>query len=84
MQLLQQLQITHHGAIDGFTCSCHRLTAPGGDAVLVDCGLFQGAETSGDGASAGRLEISFPIDTLRALLVTGGVEGMAAIARTAS
>jgi hypothetical protein len=25
-----------------------QLTLPGGDAVLVDCGLFQGAETSRD------------------------------------
>ncbi len=68
--MIDTLQITHHGAIDGVTGSCHRLTLPGGDAVLVDCGLFQGAETSGDGAGAGKLEISFPIDTVRALLVT--------------
>ena len=68
--LLDQLQISHHGAVDGVTGSCHRLTLPGGDAVLVDCGLFQGAETSGDGAGAGRLEIGFPIDNVRALLVT--------------
>lgn len=68
--LLDELRITHHGAVDGVTGSCHRLTVPGGDAVLVDCGLFQGAETSNDGAGAGRLEIGFPIDTVRALLVT--------------
>ncbi len=68
--MIEQLTITHHGAIDGVTGSCHRLTLPGGDAVLIDCGLFQGAETSGDGAGEGRLEISFPIDTVRALLVT--------------
>ena len=66
----EALHITHHGAIDGVTGSCHRLTLPGGDAVLIDCGLFQGAETSGDGAGASRLEIGFPIDTVRALLVT--------------
>jgi metallo-beta-lactamase family protein len=68
--VIYQLQITHHGAVDGVTGSCHRLTLPGGDAVLVDCGLFQGAETSGDGAGAGRLEIGFDISTVRALLVT--------------
>jgi metallo-beta-lactamase family protein len=68
--LINQLQIAHHGAVDGVTGSCHRLTVPGGDAVLVDCGLFQGAETSSDGAGADRLEIGFPIDTVRALLVT--------------
>jgi metallo-beta-lactamase family protein len=50
--MLNDLTITHHGAIDGVTGSCHRLTLPGGDAVLVDCGLFQGAETSGDGSKA--------------------------------
>jgi Cft2 family RNA processing exonuclease len=70
MPLLDQLQITHHGAIDGVTGSCHSLTLPGGDAVLVDCGLFQGAETSDDGAGPGKLEISFDISTVRALLVT--------------
>lgn len=68
--LLSDLHITHHGAVDGVTGSCHRLTLPGGAAVLVDCGLFQGAETSGDGAGEGRLEISFDISTVRALLVT--------------
>ncbi len=68
--LLSQLRITHHGAVDGVTGSCHQLTLPGGDAVLVDCGLFQGAETSSDGATANKLEIGFPIDKLRALFVT--------------
>ena len=65
-----RLQFTHHGAVRGVTGSCHRLTLPDGQAVLVDCGLFQGAETSPDGASANRLEIDFPIDTVRALVVT--------------
>ena len=35
--------ITHHGATTGVTGSCHQLTLPDGQAVLVDCGLFQGA-----------------------------------------
>jgi metallo-beta-lactamase family protein len=65
------LSFTHHGAVDGVTGSCHQLTLPGGDAVLVDCGLFQGAETSPDGRSgASRLEIGFPLDGIRALVVT--------------
>jgi metallo-beta-lactamase family protein len=68
--LIDQLSITHHGAIDGVTGSCHRLTLPGGDAVLVDCGLFQGAETSHDGAGPSKLEVTFDISTVRALLVT--------------
>ena len=65
-----QLQFTHHGAVRGVTGSCHRLSLPDGQAVLVDCGLFQGAETSPDGASASQLEIDFPIDRVRALIVT--------------
>ena len=65
------LIFTHHGAVDGVTGSCHQLTLPGGDAVLVDCGLFQGAETSPDGrAGAGRLAIEFPLERIRALVVT--------------
>jgi len=38
--------ITHHGAADGVTGSCHQLTLHNSAAVLVDCGLFQGAEVS--------------------------------------
>ncbi len=64
------LSFTHHGAVDGVTGSCHQLTLPGGQSVLVDCGLFQGAETSPDGAGAGRLEIGFALDQVRALIVT--------------
>lgn len=64
------VEIVHHGAVHGVTGSCHQLTLPGGDSVLVDCGLFQGAETSSDGAGAGRLEIGFPLDGVRALVVT--------------
>ena len=65
-----QLQFTHHGAVRGVTGSCHRLSLPDAQAVLIDCGLFQGAETSPDGASASQLEIDFPIDTVRTLVVT--------------
>ena len=63
------LSFTHHGAVDGVTGSCHQLTLPGGQSVLVDCGLFQGAETSPDGAGAGRLEIGFSLDQVRACLL---------------
>lgn len=63
--------LQHHGAVRGVTGSCHRLTLPDGRAVLVDCGLFQGAETSGDGrAGAGALAIDFPLDAVAGLLVT--------------
>ena len=38
--------------------------------ILIDCGLFQGAETSPDGAGANQLEIGFALDKVRALIVT--------------
>ena len=52
---------THHGAVDGVTGSCHQLTLSDGQSVLVDCGLFQGAETSVDGATVDRLAINFSV-----------------------
>lgn len=64
------LRFTHHGAVTGVTGSCHQLTLPDGQAVLVDCGLFQGAETSPDRAGADRLEVRFPLQAVRALVVT--------------
>lgn len=62
--------IVHHGAVDGVTGSCHQLTLADGQSVLVDCGLFQGAENSGEGAGANRPDITFPLDQVRALVVT--------------
>src|SRR5690554_4998556 len=65
--------ITHHGAADGVTGSCHQLTLHNGAAVLVDCGLFQGAEVSDNNPQTDPLQkllIEFPIDTIKALVVT--------------
>jgi metallo-beta-lactamase family protein len=62
--------ILHHGAIDGVTGSCHELQLGDGRSVLIDCGLFQGAETSSEGAGAERLQIDFPLDPVLALIVT--------------
>lgn len=67
------INITHHGATTGVTGSCHELTlcsepnAPAG--ILIDCGLFQGQE-KGDGASASDLSVDFPLEHIRALVVT--------------
>ncbi|NKQ11794.1 MBL fold metallo-hydrolase RNA specificity domain-containing protein [Pseudomonas sp. SST3] len=64
-------QITHHGAVSGVTGSCHELHADGANSYLVDCGLFQGADASSGGrAGQGRLDIEFPLDTVRALIAT--------------
>lgn len=63
-------QILHHGARTGVTGSCHELQLAADCGVLVDCGLFQGAEESEGGAGEGRLEIDFPIAAIQALVVT--------------
>ncbi len=63
--------IYHHGATAGVTGSCHQLQMDGEHALLIDCGLFQGAETSPAGkAGANRLEIDFPLDGIKALIAT--------------
>jgi metallo-beta-lactamase family protein len=63
-------ELLHHGARDGVTGSCHELRLGPDDGVLIDCGLFQGAEVSPEGAGAEQLAIDFPIDHIRALVVT--------------
>src|SRR5690554_6934082 len=67
------IDITHHGATTGVTGSCHELTLgseQGASAgILIDCDLFQGQEKV-EGASASDLSVDFPIDHIRALVVT--------------
>jgi metallo-beta-lactamase family protein len=63
------MHIQHHGAVNGVTGSCHQLHINSNHSVLIDCGLFQGAETAG-GASAEQLSIDFDISTVQALIVT--------------
>jgi len=63
--------IVHHGAVTGVTGSCHQLQMDGEHALLIDCGLFQGAETSPEGrAGAGKLAIDFSLDGIKALVAT--------------
>ena len=63
--------IEHHGAKDGVTGSCHQLRMNASTSVLIDCGLFQGNDASvPGGAEADRLAIEFPLDTIKALIVT--------------
>ncbi len=62
--------IEHHGAVKGVTGSCHQLWLTEHDSYLIDCGMFQGAETSGDGASANNLAIEFDLAPVRALIAT--------------
>lgn len=63
--------IVHHGAFNGVTGSCHQLFIDDVNSLLIDCGLFQGAETAPDGrAGAEQLEIGFAVDHVRALVAT--------------
>ena len=62
--------ILHHGAVTGVTGSCHELQINSNNSVLIDCGLFQGAEVSPGGSRDNQLGIDFSIDSVRALLVT--------------
>ncbi len=64
------MEILHHGAVNGVTGSCHELLIGGTDSVLVDCGLFQGTDLPDDSTTGVPLDIGFPVDRIRALLVT--------------
>ncbi|UTW49002.1 MBL fold metallo-hydrolase [Bacterioplanoides sp. SCSIO 12839] len=65
--------IRHHGAVSGVTGSCHQLTLDSGGSVLIDCGLFQGAESfdrESEDSGFGQKQIDFDISNVKALLVT--------------
>ncbi|PKO58159.1 MAG: MBL fold hydrolase [Betaproteobacteria bacterium HGW-Betaproteobacteria-19] len=63
--------IIHHGAFRGVTGSCHQLFIDDRHSLLIDCGLFQGAETAPDGQSgASQLDIGFAVDKVQALVAT--------------
>lgn len=67
----QYPSIQHHGAVKGVTGSCHQLWLSPYDSLLIDCGLFQGAETSGGGgASAEALAVTFNLESVHALIAT--------------
>ena len=63
--------IIHHGAFHGVTGSCHQLFIDDVNSLLIDCGLFQGAETAPDGQSgADKLEIGFSLAGVGAMVAT--------------
>jgi len=65
------VQLRHHGAHDGVTGSCHQLLLDGRRSLLVDCGLFQGAETAeAGGDDDDRHRVTFPVADIVALVVT--------------
>ena len=64
-------EVVHHGAVTGVTGSCHQLKVGSDCSVLVDCGLFQGAEIDDNkGSNDNPLIIDFPLDDVKALVVT--------------
>lgn len=56
-------QLEFHGGTSGVTGSCYELRVSPETGILIDCGLFQGADER-------PLEIDFPVDHIKALLVT--------------
>lgn len=63
-------KVEHHGATNGVTGSCHQLHLTSDISILIDCGLFQGAEASGRGAQANDLNIEFSLAGIQALVLT--------------
>lgn len=67
---MNDFSLLHHGATSGVTGSCHELRAADGSALLIDCGLFQGAEEAADSASPRQPAIDFSIAGVHALVIT--------------
>jgi metallo-beta-lactamase family protein len=63
------MKIHHHGGATGVTGSCHRLQITPAQSLLIDCGLFQGAD-HGEADTLERHRIDFPVDDIAALIVT--------------
>lgn len=61
------MTIEHHGAKDGVTGSCHQLKIDESASILVDCGLFQGAEAEPEVHAQ---HLGFSVEGVRALIVT--------------
>jgi len=59
------MKIKHWGAVKGVTGSCHQLVINDDNSVLIDCGLFQGADSS-----VSKKGIDFDISNVQALIVT--------------
>lgn len=61
-------RIVHHGGATGVTGSCHQLDADDEHALLVDCGLFQGADAAAD--TFGQHTVDFDTARIAALVLT--------------
>lgn len=63
------MQISHHGAVNGVVGPCHQSMIDSDNSLLVDCGLFQDADTSGRSGDY-LLALEFELSTVLVLLVT--------------
>ncbi len=61
------MQLISHGGAQGVTGSCHELQINPNNSLLVDCGMFQGDEST---HLANQWRIDFPIANIQALLLT--------------
>lgn len=64
------MKVIHYGAVSGVTGSCHQLLIDKQNSLLIDCGLFQGAEISASSDGENHLKIEFDITSVQVLLVT--------------
>lgn len=60
------MELVHHGAQHGVTGSCHQLMLTDTRSILVDCGMFQGA----DAKDRDQEQIDFSIEGIEAMVVT--------------
>ncbi len=60
------MKLTHHGAHEGVTGSCHQLNWGDKHGLLVDCGIFQGNEAR----KQPNPEINFSLSNIESLLLT--------------
>lgn len=60
------MRITHHGALDGVTGSCHQLHVSDTRSLLIDCGSFQGRDAKNHPDPA----IEFSLEGVQGLIVT--------------
>jgi metallo-beta-lactamase family protein len=60
------MHISHHGGHLGVTGSCHQLHLNDKRSLLIDCGMFQGADAQG----REDFSIDFSLDGVQALVVT--------------
>ncbi|MGB0733677.1 MAG: MBL fold metallo-hydrolase RNA specificity domain-containing protein [Pontibacterium sp.] len=65
---MSDIKLLHHGATRGVTGSCHQLFINKNQSVLVDCGLFQGAEH--DDLAVANRQFEFDVSQVAALIVT--------------